>query len=498
MNPETKKYGRDTESKPVDNDIEPDEDFEIDIDFDKNLSHGTYNDIKTNPKFDIKPPIERKAGLRRSTFAGILLIIVFFLNLLLPINFILAIQEIETSSGLTSLKGKVLDADGTPVDNVTVEILNSNYTTSTKADGKYKFESVPVGEAEIHFFKPGYQKIIVKKTLFSKSFLSQGGLNDNVINIPGELSSGLFVGAIEGPINSSKFFIKEFNKTLSGIITNRTGFKLQNANLKLMGLNKSANTDDHGRFYFYDVPPGIINIQITILGNKNITGFRFLFAKNGSIGTFDYNFTFLENLNKQIDLVTGRTGVISGEVNIAQNNTISKLKVKLFTVQPSNTSDNNKILYSEKFLDRTGKFRFENIPLGIYNLEINGIGYSILEIKNISVENNSNTELLDLDLEKLEDSLIVEEDILNEYTIICIIILFLLSIVTLIGAVCAIRHKRYSLAFTGALCGALPGILALGQINICGAGLISVVALFLLVFSRNDFEFKKRNARKST
>jgi hypothetical protein len=61
-----------------------------------------------------------------------------------------------------------------------------------------------------------------------------------------------------------------------------------------------------------------------------------------------------------------------------------------------------------------------------------------------------------------------------------------------LGGISAIQHKRYSLAFFGAITGMAPLIIYTNQANICGATLISLLAFVLLVFSRNEFEFKKK------
>jgi hypothetical protein len=93
------------------------------------------------------------------------------------------------------------------------------------------------------------------------------------------------------------------------------------------------------------------------------------------------------------------------------------------------------------------------------------------------------------ELKKIDDPLEIEEEIKNNETYFCIIMLIIFALITLAGAISAFQRKRYGLAFMGALIGMIPMLLIITS-YICGASIVSLIGLVLLVFSREEFTFK--------
>lgn len=474
-------------------DLEIDEDIELALEYeindetnDKMNAGGKRRDRdSTNPssgKTSRKTvPISSKAKL-----AGILLLISFILSLIFPITFIIAVNEIETATGETTLKGKILDENEKPLENVNINIKKINQTTQTDSEGKYFFKNIPVGEYEIEYSKSGYRKILVTKILFSKGFLSQNDETDNTINIPGTLSSGIYIDAIEGPFIESTIIDDNLNQTIYGNVKNKSGIILNNVDLDILGTNLSSKTDENGDFIFNGVPPGIIEIKVTLLDNKNSTTIKFLFSTKNS---YQFNITFDETKNSIIDEITNKFGRVNGTIFDSKAWPLNNLEVELNPINNLEKEDEPKdpLPTRRTKTKNDGTFLIDNVSVGFYRITIKSEDYFLTYINNITIKNSSNVMLPDLVIKKLKEPVVVEEEISSPYTYACIIILILFSILTLVGAISSFQQKRYTLAFIGAVTGILPILLAL-QLNICGASVLSLTALVLIIFSRDEFD----------
>jgi len=451
----------------VDEDIELDEDVKIE---DKIITSRKSVNDSIVPRFS------------KATIAGILLIFVFILNLFLPITFIYMINEIENATGVTDLRGQVLDEDDAPVANVTVSVVGTNRTTYTDIDGKYSLNNVPVGENEIKFAKMGYRQILVRKFLFSKDLLGQTQEDTNIIDVPGVLQSGIYINALEGPFIKTKIVDDKLNSTISGSVVNSAGTPLPDIQVRISNTNLSTQTNNDGQYELNGVSPGIITIEAISALNRITTEVTILFASNESM---EVNIVYYENKNITIDRVIGKSESINGSViDIDKQPIVNAILILDIneSIYPNNTIKS----------DENGAFIFNNVPLGLYQIKIQAHDYSIVNVINITVNNGSNTTLAEIELNKLESPLKVEEQISSMYTLICVLLLLLFPIITLAGGISAIQKKRYGLAFIGAIVGMFPLILVL-QTYVCSAGVFSIISLVLLVFSRSEFSFRTRN-----
>jgi hypothetical protein len=420
----------------------------------------------------------------KPTIAGYLLLITFFLNLLLPTTYFLLIYDIETATGQTTLKGQIKDSDDNPVANVSVNIVNSNLSTNTDLDGKYRFENIPVGEHEIQYTKVGYRQINVIKTMFSKDLLSQNDETDNIIDIPGNLTSGISINAFDGPHTESFIIEDNFNGTIYGKVTNLSEGALNNIQLHVLGTNISTHTDNNGNYVLTNVTPGIISMGLTQTEGQNITTVTFLFASNEST---EFNIIFNEQMNQKLDEVGNKTGNIYGTIIDEDQKPVDNIDVVINVMAQESqnittTSNGN------------GKFSFIDIPIGIHEIVILGEDYHITYIRNITVQRDSNVELPEIELTEQRSPKTIVEEISSEYSYYCIVILIIFSVITLAAAISALQRKRYSLVFVGALLGMVPVLLPIISIRveICLASIFSVISLVLVVFSRNEFSFETR------
>jgi hypothetical protein len=473
------------DSKAVEgSDLTIDEDIEIKLDRRKGPESQDLNNQQNR-----KPEIYQQSGMSRATIVGILLLIAFILNLIFPIDFMLAIYDVETSTGETVLEGRILDLDGNPVENVTVDILDTDLTVKTSAKGEYRFDKISVGVQTIEFYKPGYSKVIVKKNLFSRSFLEQGEQSVNVIDIPGNLPSAIQIDAFEGVFIDANVYLDNLNRTIFGTISNSTGQVLNDVQVELIGTDDKTTTDEFGNYLFTNATPGAVDIQVTMTGNDYLTVHSFFFADNKSVRR---DIVFDQAGNRSIDDIADKSGNIIGRVESKDEETLNGVTVKLIrNISSPDDVDNRFVNISFKNLDLNGDFNFSDVPLGRYNIIIESVGYKIIEVRNITIHGDSTIDLDLLSIESIDDNILIDEEILNEYTVFCLIILVLLPIITLAGAISAVQRKRYGLAFMGAIAGMAPMLLAY-QVNVCGAGIVSLLGFTLLVFSRNEFYFKNK------
>jgi protocatechuate 3,4-dioxygenase beta subunit len=469
-------------SKNATSDIDVDEEIEVEL-------YDDLNHEKSSSHSKTRIPTQQQTQVSKSTLAGIFLIIAFFLSLIFPISFMVAVYDIETATGDTTLKGHVLDSRGNPVNNVMIEILDVNLSTTTADNGKYSFDKVPVGEHEIQFTKSGYRKITVKKVLFSKSFLTQSEEEDNIINIPGNLSSGIEITPFEGPFSQSDIIDDNFNNTIFGTVTNTSGASLENIMILVDDTNISTITDENGDYLLKEIPPGVITISVEKSGNDKKTTIKFLYAFKMAM---QLNITYHEENDWHIDNVQEKTGEINGTISDKKGSPIAGATVKLNRQSDSDLL-NKTMTISNVSTDENGEFLIKDVPIGVYDISVMIEDYYIFFINNITVNNNSKIMLPVFELKKIDEPIVIEEEISNPYTYACIIILFILSVIILLGAISAFQKKRYSLAFIGSLCGMFPIILVL-QVNICGASIVSLIGLVLLVFSRDEFDLQRNNS----
>ena len=447
---------------------------DIELDDDVEITDPVYKGWKADEPEKVRQSSKPK-------IAGVFLLVAFFLNLIVPITWMYMIYDAETATGETSLIGQVLDIDDEPLANVTVTILDTELVTTTDTDGKYKFETVPVGPQIIEFSKQGYQTVTVHKILFSKGLLGLISQSENELDIPGYLQNNEYVEAFEAPINKTVIFEDNLNGTIYGVVTNISGEPISNAQIEIVNTNLSTITNSMGYYLLNKVTPGIITITAQTIDEliNFKTNVTILFAYNRST---ELNIIYNTTSNQQLDQVTGKTGSINGTILTPPNEPAGEaIKIILNT-------DPLKYPHNEIIINTTGSFKFDNVPVGLYDISIVGQNYRTIKIYNITVNTDQLSSIPAQELDELEPIDEYVEDISGAY--ICTVLLIIIAIITLLGAISAFQRKRYSIAFMGAMLGILPFFIQV-RLDICLASIFCLVGLVIIVFSRNEFSFDK-------
>ena len=445
------------------------------IDEDIELDEGA--EIAVKPSLDVDASGEPiKMRTNKPTIAGIFLIMAFFFNLLLPITFIQLLYDAEIATGETTLIGTVEDNDENPIENVTITIVDANLTTMTDENGKYNFDSIPVGIQKVKFTKPGYREYIIGKTMLSQGLLNSLNEKDNIIDVPGLLQNGVYINPLDGPFIISESMTDALNSTILGFVVDPTGTPVSDVHLDVVDTNISTTSDNEGGYILDGIKPGIVTIIANMGPNTNFTTRTILFASNTSM---KLNITYNKTTDMELDDISGQTGSISGQVKDEDNRSIENARVILHRPQ---TLDS----IITTLTQGDGEFEFNNVPFGFYNLRIEPQEHHVYELKNITL-NNEQLTITDISLEQLEEPKTQEDEISGAYT--CTIVLVILGIITLIGGISALQRKRYGIAFFGAILGIAPVILVF-RLDICVASLLCIAGLVVLVFSREEFKFK--------
>jgi hypothetical protein len=165
--------------------------------------------------------------------------------------------------------------------------------------------------------------------------------------------------------------------------------------------------------------------------------------------------------------------IIAGRIVYAENGTPA-----------SDVSVTIKQLDENMTTNETGEFFFSEVNAGEYTIIINKSGYKTIE-KEIYIRLRDEKENYDFELEEGEGEILEEAKDTssawaNSLFGICGVLILVFSIIAIFGAIAALKRTNYWLA----LLGSLFGILSIGL----GLGLIlSIVALILLLLSKNSF-----------
>ena len=454
--------------------IRSDRKLKVDEDFKIN------DDLRIDDRISVsnsQMAVPKKQRTFKPTAAGYLLLISFLLNLLLPMTIFYFIYSAENDTGNTSLIGEVLDEDEMPVANVTVEIIDTNYTILTDVHGKFSFKEVPVGTYDVKFTKNGFRTIKIRKLLYSKNLLKTLDQTDNIIEIPGEIQN-IYVEPFDGPYFEDRIIDDDLNNTIFGFITNETGIHQANFQIMVLNTNIKTTTDSDGKYILNNITPGIVKLQVSENGVSNNTVITFLFASNKSQ---TLNITYYEK-DMNLDLTKGKVGKIQGRAVDEDLNPIESAQIIL-------NLSNNPDIKSYTISNSNGEYSFSDVPIGIYTVTILATDYFITHQINVTVHNGSIIALPDTELKNLDEPLEIIEEIAGTETYSCIIVLIILSLITFAGAISAFQRKRYGLAFMGAFTGMIPFLLIVTVYTI-GAIVVSIIGLVLLVFSREEFAFK--------
>jgi hypothetical protein len=412
--------------------------------------------------------------------AGVLLIVVFAFILFTVINTSIGTYLMLNPEGDTTVEGIVEDGDGDPVEGVTVTIEDTDIVEVTDAEGKYKISQVSAGEHTFKFYKPGYRVLIVRHVLYSKDALDQSSVKSNELDVPSYIPGGTYTGYFKGP------FIQVtenplINSTVIGTVRDNDDSPLANVNVTVAGTTLFVTTDTTGNFRLENVTAGVHEFKAV---NGTAAGSDFVsiitLIKPEDVVNIDFIFDDVSK-NKVIDQTQTKNGKISGRVVDDQSDPSPLAGAEVWLESAESTRNYT----ASVFTNSNGTFEFTNIPLGIYNISATAENFNINKTSNLVVDHNLNlTE--NFELTELNSPVKATADVGVVYY--CLLGLVIIAIIALLGGISAYRRKRYGLAFAAAVLSVGPAILLYTDSFICGAAVISVVALLLIVLSKNEFE----------
>ncbi len=107
------------------------------------------------------------------------------LNIMRLITIVLIFLNFKALSQENSIEGTIIDSETLqPIENVEIQIKNSNLKTETNNQGKFSFNSLEDGVYELLIFKPTFKQIKKTITLSENTIEFDLSLEENYINLP--------------------------------------------------------------------------------------------------------------------------------------------------------------------------------------------------------------------------------------------------------------------------------------------------------------------------
>ena len=141
----------------------------------------------------------------------------------------------------------------------------------------------------------------------------------------------------------------------------------------------------------------------------------------------------------------------------------------------------------EAMTNQDGWYLLEDLPTGEYSIMVSKENYGTITKKNVIVKptetDSIQVETLDFELGTKNKTIYLEtENGLEKNSMMCVNLIFILSILSLLGGLLAIQKKAYKLT---SFC-AVAGILTIGPILFISA-VLGIFALILILSSKEDF-----------
>ena len=148
-----------------------------------------------------------------------------------------------------ALTGKITDPDGKPLAGVDIVAPGAAMRVRSRADGSFTLQGIPRGDYDILFRRLGYEPAEITLNVVAGQQLS-------VAVKLAPLAQALGAVTIRATI---------FNE-LGGLVLNEHGQPIEDAEVSVDGLGRSARTRSGGGFLFLDVPPGRYLLRVRKMG----------------------------------------------------------------------------------------------------------------------------------------------------------------------------------------------------------------------------------------
>ncbi|MDZ7630928.1 MAG: carboxypeptidase regulatory-like domain-containing protein [Gemmatimonadaceae bacterium] len=162
-----------------------------------------------------------------------------------------------------TIAGVVIDSLGKPVANATVRVANGSPSTTTDAQGQFRLEGVPAGDARVQVTGDGYTPlgfefaIAPNVTVSLKLTLLPGPV---IPPAPPVESTTVMAGppdTTQAPAGRS---------VVSGRVVDTAGRPVFGASLQAISTPQTTVTDSSGRFRLQNLTPGLVFVRVRKIG----------------------------------------------------------------------------------------------------------------------------------------------------------------------------------------------------------------------------------------
>jgi protocatechuate 3,4-dioxygenase beta subunit len=247
----------------------------------------------------------------------------------------------ETNTG--TVQGTVVDSGGVPIGGATVKLcyastLDPYNHTNTNPQGNFIFNNVPIGSYQIAAIKEGY----LMPLAISLSVVKNTSTQVDITLVPNpNANKNIIYGVVKSHVNN--------------LPVNEAIAQLYKTALPEDELYATANTNEHGQYYFVDVDDGEYHVKVTKLG---------FYATDSAHLTVQNK----EYVPADISLITdpsSNTGVICGVITDKETTLpVGNASIALYEIVGSTET---LIRLTETSIE--GKYLFGNILPGNYRIK---------------------------------------------------------------------------------------------------------------------------------
>lgn len=167
-----------------------------------------------------------------------------------------------------TITGVVVDSLGKPVPNATVRVASGSPSTTTDAQGAFRLEGVPAGEARVQVTGDGYTPlgfefaIAPNVTVSLKLTLLPGAPAPVAPPEPAPVPEPSAVSA--GPPDTTQ--VPAGRSGVAGKVVDSAGKAIFGASVQAISTLQATTTDSSGRFRLQSLSPGLVFIRVRKIG----------------------------------------------------------------------------------------------------------------------------------------------------------------------------------------------------------------------------------------
>ncbi len=170
------------------------------------------------------------------------------------------------SAPKATIAGVVLDSLGKPVANATVRVAGGAPATTTDAEGKFRLEGVPAGEARVQVIGDGYRPLGFEFAIAPNVIVSL-----KLTLLPGPIAPPAPAAeppatspVVAGPPDTAA--AAPGKSGISGRVVDTAGKAVFGATIQAISTQQSTASDSSGRFRIQGLTPGLVFIRVRKIG----------------------------------------------------------------------------------------------------------------------------------------------------------------------------------------------------------------------------------------